>query len=135
MQNGAATARNPLPVQGDAMFERFYRSWDLVKASASVLRQDKELLLFPLISSGALILVALCFLIPAAGLGALDGLERNNLSAGHYLLAFLFYFSQYFVIFFFKKKNSRPFVQRPYSQLSTSSKNGSISSRSFAACV
>jgi len=83
------------------VFDRFYRSWDLVKASASVLRQDKELLLFPLISSGALILVALCFLIPAAGLGALDGLERDNLSAGHYLLAFLFYFSQYFVIFFF----------------------------------
>lgn len=83
------------------MSNRFERSWELVKASASVLRQDKELLLFPLISSGALLLVALCFLLPAVGLGALDGLERENLSAGHYLVAFLFYFSQYFVIFFF----------------------------------
>lgn len=83
------------------MSNRFQRSWELVKSSASVLRKDKELILFPLISSGALILVALCFLVPAAGLGALDGLERDNLSAGHYLLAFLFYFSQYFVIFFF----------------------------------
>jgi hypothetical protein len=83
------------------MFNRFERSWELVKASASVLRKDKELLLFPLISSAALLLVALCFLLPAVGLGALDGLERDELSAGHYLVAFLFYFSQYFVIFFF----------------------------------
>jgi hypothetical protein len=83
------------------MSNRLERSWELVKASASVLRQDKELLLFPLISSAALLLVALCFLLPAVGLGALDGLERENLSAGHYLVAFLFYFSQYFVIFFF----------------------------------
>jgi uncharacterized protein DUF6159 len=83
------------------MFNRFYRSWDLVKASASVLSKDKELILFPLISSGALLLVALCFLLPAVGLGALDNLDRDELSAGHYLVAFLFYFSQYFVIFFF----------------------------------
>jgi hypothetical protein len=83
------------------MSNRFERSWDLVKASASVLRQDKELLLFPLISSAALLLVALAFLLPAVGLGALDGLERDELSLGHYLVAFLFYFSQYFVIFFF----------------------------------
>lgn len=83
------------------MSNRFERSWELVKASASVLRQDKELLLFPLISSAALLLVALCFLLPAVGLGALDGLERDELSVGHYLVAFLFYFSQYFVIFFF----------------------------------
>lgn len=83
------------------MSNRFERSWELVKASASVLRQDKELLLFPLISSAALLLVALCFLLPAVGLGALDGLERDEISVGHYLVAFLFYFSQYFVIFFF----------------------------------
>lgn len=83
------------------MFKRFHRSWDLAKASASVLRKDKELILFPLISSGALLVVALCFLLPAVGLGALDSLDRDELSAGHYLVAFLFYFSQYFVIFFF----------------------------------
>ena len=32
------------------MFEKFSRSWELVKASAAVLRSDKELMLFPLIS-------------------------------------------------------------------------------------
>lgn len=29
------------------MFDRFSRSWTLVKASWSVLQQDKELLVFP----------------------------------------------------------------------------------------
>jgi hypothetical protein len=86
------------------MFERLSRSWTLVRASASVLAQDKELLLFPLISMGALVLVVLAFALPMIGLGALDGLARSGgkpVSAGIYVVAFLFYFTQYFVIFFF----------------------------------
>jgi len=34
------------------MFERFANSWTLVKASASVLSADKELMVFPAISAG-----------------------------------------------------------------------------------
>ncbi len=86
------------------MFERLSRSWVLVKASAAVLKQDKELLLFPLISLAALVAVVACFALPIIGLGALDGLSRganDGVSAGLYVVAFLFYFSQYFVIFFF----------------------------------
>ena len=86
------------------MFERLSRSWGLVKASASVLQQDKELLVFPLISSIAAILVGACFILPMLGMGALDGLsggDNTAVSAGVYLVAFLFYTSQYFVIFFF----------------------------------
>jgi hypothetical protein len=86
------------------MFARLSRSWGLVKASASVLRQDKELLLFPLISMVCLCLVLLSFALPVLGLGALDGLtggEDGRISAAAYVVAFLFYFSQYFVIFFF----------------------------------
>ena len=85
------------------MFARIARSWGLVKASASVLRQDKELLLFPLISVIALALVVASFALPVLGLGLLDGFSRDgqNLSWGAYGVAFLFYFCQYFVIFFF----------------------------------
>jgi hypothetical protein len=86
------------------MLDRLSRSWNLVKASACVLKQDKELLLFPLISLAALLVVVACFTLPAIGLGALDGLaqgEDKRVSAGLYVVAFLFYFSQYFVIFFF----------------------------------
>ena len=90
--------------QGYVMFERFSRSWALVKASGSVLKEDKELLIFPLISSIATIVVVACFALPIIVLGALDGLSgRGNgvISAGAYVVGFLFYLSQYFVIFFF----------------------------------
>ncbi len=86
------------------MFTRLSRSWELVKASASVLRQDKELLLFPLISMGALVLVVASFALPVFGLGMLQSISGGSderISVGLYAVAFLFYFSQYFVIFFF----------------------------------
>ena len=85
------------------MFERFGRSWSLVKASASVLKQDKELLLFPLISTAAMLVVMACFALPVFGLAAIDGITRPDGSTSPlaYAVAFLFYVTQYFVIFFF----------------------------------
>jgi hypothetical protein len=86
------------------MFARLSRSWTLVKASASVLRQDKELLVFPMVSLVALGFVLAAFVLPIFGLGLLDGLSGGNskaVEAGAYVVAFLFYFCQYFVIFFF----------------------------------
>ncbi|MFC4528930.1 hypothetical protein ISN76_17985 [Dyella halodurans] len=87
------------------MAGRFSRSWSLMKASAAVLRSDKSLLMFPLISGICCLLVAASFLIPigltvAASGHALEGHERA-LSAGGYLALFLFYLVQYFVIIFF----------------------------------
>ena len=84
------------------MFDRLSRSWKLVKASASVLAGDRMLLAFPLASLAALVAVCACFAAPAIGMGALEGLSRRgDIAPGLYALAFLFYFSQYFVIFFF----------------------------------
>jgi hypothetical protein len=86
------------------MFTRLSRSWALVKASASVLDQDRELLVFPLVSMGALSLVVLAFALPMFGLGVLDGMaggQDGRVQAGIYVVAFLFYFSQYCVIFYF----------------------------------
>lgn len=84
------------------MFERFSRSWQLVKASGSVLMQDKELLLFPLISSIATFFVLLCFALPMFGVAAFDGLAHSRISGvGVYVVGFFFYLTQYFVIFFF----------------------------------
>ena len=80
------------------MFEKFSRSWQLVKASAAVLRSDKELLLFPLVSSVATLLVAATFLVPVIGLRLFEG---GNIGVGGAIVGFLFYLSQYFVIFFF----------------------------------
>ncbi|MDE2407661.1 MAG: hypothetical protein KGL91_07345 [Xanthomonadaceae bacterium] len=85
------------------MFDRLSRSWNLVKASAGVLVQDEELLVFPLLSAICTVLVAAAFVLPALGLGALDGLRSDGggISVLAYVLGFLFYLVQYFVIFFF----------------------------------
>jgi hypothetical protein len=81
------------------MFDRFKRSYELVKASAAVLRQDTHLLVFPLISGLASLAVVLCFALPMFGLKAFDGLGDND--AMLYSTAFAFYVVQYFVIFYF----------------------------------
>jgi hypothetical protein len=86
------------------MFERMDRSWGLVKASASVLMKDQALLVFPLISAVAALAVMATFALPLGGLSVLQDLSGGHgraVSAAHYAVAFLFYLSQYFVIFFF----------------------------------
>ena len=80
------------------MFEKFTRSWELTKASAAVLRSDKELMIFPVISSLAALLVAATFLIPIFGLRLFEGGQIGPLG---FVVGFLFYVCQYFVIFFF----------------------------------
>ena len=79
------------------MFDRFSRSWELVKASASVLRSDRELLLFPLISGLCTLVVMATFLVPVFALR----LFENGIGIGGALVGFLFYFCQYSVIIFF----------------------------------
>lgn len=84
------------------MFERLANSWELVRASAAVLRADKELVLFPVVSAVASILVAITFVVPLALSGTVDlaTVDSQGVPAGGYALAFLFYLVQYFVIFF-----------------------------------
>ncbi|QDH68873.1 DUF6159 family protein [Marilutibacter alkalisoli] len=79
------------------MFEKFSRSWQLVKASASVLRSDKELMLFPLVSGAATLLVLATFAIPTFALRVFE----DGFGVIGAFWAFLFYFCQYTVIIFF----------------------------------
>ncbi len=84
------------------MFERLSRSWSLVKASAAVLAQDRKLLLFPLISSIAMLTVLGSFALPVLGWMFFSTATAARVGdASLYGLGFLFYMSQYFVIFFF----------------------------------
>lgn len=81
---------------------KFARSWALARASMAVLRSDKELLVFPLLSALAAVLVAATFLLPLFGFGMLEHADRDNgVPLGFYILAFAFYLVQYFVVFFF----------------------------------
>lgn len=79
------------------MFAKFSRSWELVKASAGVLRSDKELLVFPVISGIAALIVLATFIIPIVSLKLFDTVA----SPLGYVIGFLFYLCQYFVIFYF----------------------------------
>ena len=73
----------------------FSRSWNLVKASWNVLQDDKELVVFPIASAIALLLVTLAFAVPGFFLYAAGGNEVLG-----YVLLFLFYIVQYTVITF-----------------------------------
>ena len=79
------------------MFDKFSRSWELVKASAAVLRSDKELMLFPIISTIATLVVLATFAIPTIAFRLFDG----GVDAFAVVWVFLFYFCQYSVIIFF----------------------------------
>lgn len=79
------------------MFDKIARSWELVKASASVLRSDKELMLFPLISGLATLVVLATFLLPMFALR----IFADGFGVGGAVFGFLFYFVQYSVIIFF----------------------------------
>lgn len=78
----------------------FERSWTLLKASAAVLRADRRLLLLPLLSSIASLVVIATFALPLAGSGGLARFDAGQPTAG-VLFGFAFYFVQFFVIVFF----------------------------------
>jgi hypothetical protein len=79
------------------MFEKFSRSWELAKASASVLRSDKELLVFPLMSGLAALLVMATFVVPIYTFR----LFEHGIGVAGAFFGFLFYFCSYAVAFFF----------------------------------
>jgi len=92
------------------MFATFSRSWELVKASFDVLRSDRELILFPIISMIGTIIVTIVFMIPLFASGLLEAAASTTetgetaLTQGQTIfglvLAFLFYFTMYTVIIF-----------------------------------
>ena len=82
------------------MFARISNSWGLVKASYEVLRADKELVVFPVISSVSLIVVTFMFTIPFIFSGILDS-TFGGFGIFGYIFLFVFYAVQYFVIIFF----------------------------------
>jgi len=83
------------------MFERIANSFALARSSWGVLRTDKKLVLFPILSGIACVLVCLSFLAPFLIRPALldDLQDRAPWALG--LIAFAFYFLSYFVIIFF----------------------------------
>jgi hypothetical protein len=82
------------------MAGRISNSFALVKASARVLQLDKELMVFPLMSGIATLLVIASFVTPIFLIGP-ELFDSETPSYLAYVLGFLFYLVQYTVIFFF----------------------------------
>ena len=85
------------------MFARFGRSWALVKECMGLLMEDHSLLMFPLMSSIAMVVIIISFaipLIPAFGLAAASGSDKA-VSALAYVALFLFYWVQFTIVIFF----------------------------------
>lgn len=80
--------------------DRIRRSWALAKASYGVLRADRELVVFPLISFVGLLVVLVLFAVPLATVGIAD-LETGELSPAGIALGFGLYVVAYAVTFFF----------------------------------
>lgn len=81
-------------------------SFALVRQSWAVLKQDKELLWFPVLSGISSIIIALSFLVPGIGFAMLnrDFVESSNdsqLNAIYYVVLFLFYLVSFFSVTFF----------------------------------
>ena len=81
---------------------RFAASWELVKESWNVLRSDKRLAIFPILSGLACALVTIVFLAPMVLAGLLDQALAGEQGARvlSAIVAFVFYFVMYFVIIF-----------------------------------
>ncbi|MEK7465925.1 MAG: DUF6159 family protein [Planctomycetota bacterium] len=91
------------------MFGSFSRSYQLVTHSWAVLRQDKEIMIFPVLSALASLLVAASFIVPVIVFGvnqpqAPAGQPQDSkvhIEAAWYAYSFLFYLVSYFITIFF----------------------------------
>jgi len=83
------------------MFTRISRSWELIKASGAVLRQDKELLLFPFFSAVATLIVSASFIVPLILTGAFERSIAPGDETSYMVFLFVFYLIQYVIIFYF----------------------------------
>jgi hypothetical protein len=78
------------------------RSWELIGQSFAVLRQDKKLVLFPILSGLSTLAVAAMYFIPLFRMGIVsDYRDQGQIDPTIYVWLFLWYCTNYFVIIFF----------------------------------
>ena len=90
------------------MFDKLSRSWEFAKISYGIIWDFKQLVIFPIISAIAAVLVSASFLLPLWSTGTLEQWSQfmDEESTGQsnvvmYVTLFFFYFCNYFVIVFF----------------------------------
>lgn len=77
----------------------FSRSWEMIAESFQVIRKDKKLILFPILSGFSVLIVAAMYFIPLWQLGIVHQYaELRHLEPSTYAWMFLWYCTNYFVI-------------------------------------
>jgi len=78
------------------------RSWDMIGESFAVLRKDKKLVLFPILSGLSTLAVAAMYFLPLFHMGVLEQYRAyRTIDPTVYAWLFLWYCTNYFVIIFF----------------------------------
>jgi len=80
--------------------DRLFRGIAMARASWAVLRQDRELMVFPAASFLLTVLVSIGFLVPFWGSGMLVDLAEGEVDLVMVLVGFLFYLTTYTVVIF-----------------------------------
>ena len=82
--------------------DTFSRSWDMIGESFAVLRKDKKLVLFPILSGLSTLAVAATYFVPLYRMGILEQYEAyRTVDPTVYAWLFLWYCTNYFVVIFF----------------------------------
>lgn len=85
-------------------FDRLSNGWTITKSSFAILKANKQLLIFPILSGAAMLLIIASIVLP---IFAYAGWDADNINinfeneAVPYLFTFLFYLVNYFVVVFF----------------------------------
>lgn len=85
-------------------FDRLSNGWTITQSSFSILKKNKQLLIFPVLSGISMLLIMASIIVPIL---AAAGWEMENVNinfenkAVPYLFTFLFYLINYFVVVFF----------------------------------
>jgi hypothetical protein len=85
----------------DILFETISRSWEITKLSFSVIKKDKELLLFPLLAGIFSIIFILTMLFPSIISSFMKGVGPESYGITEYLLIFITYLGLAFIATFF----------------------------------
>ncbi|MCD6414227.1 MAG: hypothetical protein J7L23_01205 [Candidatus Diapherotrites archaeon] len=87
---------------GVPMFETFSRSWDIMKITLSVVKKDKEILIFPILSVIFSIIFFVLMVVPFFMVGLLEAIGLDKLSlVVYFAVIFLLYFGVSFIATFF----------------------------------
>ena len=85
-------------------FDRLSNGWTITKSSFAILKANKQLLIFPVLSGTAMVLIIASIVLPIIAYAGWDAKNINinfDNKAVPYLFTFLFYLVNYFVVVFF----------------------------------